>query len=123
MFAPIKIASMRALHDFVVVSDMNFGDRTTSSGLVMLNDNGRTAGVRPRWARVYAIGPDQQDVSVGQWVLVSHGRWTRGVKVEDQTGEHVLRRIDHKDILLVSDAEMNDDTQSSASLVDSKQRW
>jgi hypothetical protein len=124
MFKPIKIKSIRALDDHVLVADMNFKERITTSGILLLNDDGRTAGIRPRWAQVYAIGPDQEDIKVGQWILVAHGRWTRGVKLEDGDGEHVIRRIDPNDILLLSDEEpTGDDTISSAELVDSKDRW
>jgi hypothetical protein len=55
--------------------------------------------------------------------LVNHGRWTRGVKIEDSTGEHTIRRIDSNDVLLVSDTEPADDTQSEAVSMDSKTRW
>lgn len=118
-----KINSLQALKDWVLVSDMNFKERQTSSGIYLLNDDGRTAGIRPRWAQVYATGPEQKDIATGQWVLVSHGRWTRGVKIEDISGEHTIRRIDPEDILLVSDEEPMDDTISDAILSDSKQRW
>jgi hypothetical protein len=93
---------------------MAFDQRTTSSGLILLNDNGTGLGIRPRWGCVYAVGPDQQDVHVGQWICVAHGRWTRGVEVEDESGEKTLRKIDPKDILLVSDTQPNDDTMSDA---------
>lgn len=118
-----KISSLQALKDWVLVSDMNFKERRTSSGLYLLNDDGRTAGIRPRWAQVYATGPEQKDITSGQWILVAHGRWTRGVKIEDMSGEHTIRRIDPNDILLVSDEEPLDDTISDAVLADSKQRW
>lgn len=123
MFEAIKIDSIRALKDHVLVTDMNFKQRRTSSGLYLTDDDGRSAGVRPRWARVYAIGPTQQDVTVGQWILVKHGRWTRGVTVQDHTGEHVIRRVDANDILLVSDEPVADDTLSAETLIDNKARW
>ena len=105
----------KPLNDWVIASDMAFDGRTLSSGIVLLSDNGKSDGIRPRWGRVYAIGPDQQDVKEGQWICVAHGRWTRGVEVEDETGKHTIRRIDHKDILLVSDEEPGyDDTISEA---------
>jgi hypothetical protein len=44
---------------------MEFTGRQLASGIVLLNDNGTTAGIRPRWGQVYAIGPEQQDVTVG----------------------------------------------------------
>jgi hypothetical protein len=124
MFKPIRVDSLRTLKDHVLVADMNFKERKLSSGIYLLNDDGRGAGIRPRWARVYATGPEQQDIAVGQWILVAHGRWTRGVTIEDQTGEVTIRRIDPNDILLVSDTDPGgDDTVSDATQIDSKQRW
>jgi hypothetical protein len=124
MLKPIKIKSLRALNDHVLVSEMNFSGRKLSSGIFLLNDDLRTSGIRPRWAQVYAVGPDQQDIQVGQWVLVSHGRWTRGVKIEDTDGEVTIRRIDPNDVLLVSNTEpAGDDTISDAILKDAADRW
>ena len=124
MFKPIKVDNLRTLKDHVLVADMNFKERKLSSGIYLLNDDGRGAGIRPRWARVYATGPDQADITVGQWILVAHGRWTRGVTIEDTEGEVTIRRIDPNDILLVSDTDPGgDDTVSDATQIDSKQRW
>ena len=124
MFKPIKVDNLRTLKDHVLVADMNFKERKLSSGIYLLNDDGRGAGIRPRWARVYATGPDQADITVGQWILVAHGRWTRGVTIEDTEGEVTIRRIDPNDILLVSDTDPGgDDTVSDATQLDSKQRW
>ena len=123
MFKPIKVTSIKALNDHVLVADMNFKERQLSSGIYLLNDDSRTAGIRPRWAKVYATGPEQQDIQIGQWILVSHGRWTRGVTIEDTAGEVTIRRIDPNDILLVSDSEPSDDSLSSAVLKDHVDRW
>lgn len=123
MFAPIKIEELRTIKDFILVTEMNFGERQTSGGIVLMNDDSRGAGIRPRWGKVYAIGEKQTEVKVGQWVLVTHGRWTRGVTIEDETGEKTVRRIDNNDILLVSDEQPGDDTQSDAVAMDSKTRW
>ena len=124
MFKPIQVDNIRALNDHVLVSDMNFKERKLSSGIYLLNDDGRGAGIRPRWAQVYATGPEQTDITVGQWILVAHGRWTRGVTIEDTSGEVTIRRIDPNDILLVSDTEpAGDDTVSDATQIDSKNRW
>lgn len=123
MYDPLKINSLRALKDHVLVADMNFGARTTSSGIHLLSDDMRTAGIRPRWAQVYAIGPDQEDITIGQWILVTHGRWTRGVKIEDPAGEHTIRRIDPKDVLLITNDIPTDDNISDAILSDKKDRW
>lgn len=119
-FAPHQITQeqIKALHDNVIVSDMEFDTRITQSGLILPNDNGTTLGIRPRWGRVYAVGRDQKDVEVGQWICVAHGRWTRGVDIDDGTGatKRTIRKIDPADILLVSsgDERPQDDSMSTA---------
>jgi hypothetical protein len=114
-FAPHRVNQLRALNDSVIVADMEFTGRTLSSGIILHSDNGTTAGIRPRWGRIYAVGPQQKDVHVGQWICVGHGRWTRGLDIEDSQGPHTIRKIDPKDILLVSDEPPGtDDTMSDA---------
>jgi co-chaperonin GroES (HSP10) len=117
-YAPHKLArdQFRPLKDWVIVADMNFEGRTLSSGIIIPGDNGKSQGVRPRWGQVYAIGPEQTDVKVGDWICVAHGRWTRGLDIEDETGRKTVRRIDPKDILMVSDYLPSDDTMSDAVL-------
>lgn len=105
---------IKPLNDAIIVSDMVFDERITTGGIVLLNDNGKGTGIRPRWGQVYAIGPEQKDVQLGQWVCVAHGRWTRGIEVEDETGKKTLRRIDPKDVMLISDTPVNDETWSDA---------
>jgi len=121
-FEPHRInrAQLRPLNDAVIVSDMVFDQRITTGGIIILNDNGKGTGIRPRWAQVYAVGPDQQDVRVGDWVLVAHGRWTRGIDIEDESGKQTLRRVDPKDILLQSDEPQQDETWSDAVHIDKK---
>lgn len=120
MINSIKIKELKPLHDNILVTDMNFKERFTSGGIVVVGDDGKASGIRPRWGKVWAIGPEQTDVKVGQYILVAHGRWTRGVKIEDDTGEFVIRRIDNNDILLVSDEPLADDTQSTAIIAQKK---
>jgi hypothetical protein len=99
----LKKNQIKAVKDHILVHDMVFDERITTGGIVLLNDNGKGNGIRPRWGKVYAVGHNQQDVSVGQWILVAHGRWTRGLDIEDENGKTTIRKIDPKDILLVSD--------------------
>lgn len=109
-FESIKIKKISPLHDHIIVADMNFGERTMNSGIVLMSDDARSEGIRPRWARVYAVGPEQRDVSVGQWICVAHGRWTRGVRIDDGSEVLQIRRVDNDDILLVSDEQPSDET-------------
>jgi co-chaperonin GroES (HSP10) len=111
-FSAHKIKKLIPLGDNVIVSDMKFDERISNGGIVLLNDDMKSAGIRPRWARVYAIGPDQKDISVGQYILISHGRWTRGIKIEDEEGEKTIRKVDNKDVLMVSDDPVYDETMS-----------
>ena len=111
---------IRPLNDSVIVTDMTFDERFTTSGIVLLNDNGKSTGIRPRWGQVYAVGPTQTEVTVGQCVCVAHGLWTRGIDVEDETGKKTLRRIDPNDIMLVSDEQPQDETFSAAIHIEAK---
>ena len=97
----------------VLVSDMHFGERTTKGGIIMMDDDGSADGIHPRWAKVYAIGNQQEDVKVGQWVMVAHGRWSRAFKVKKEGVELEVRMIDENDILLVSDDEPEFNTKQA----------
>ena len=113
---------LKPLNDVVIVGEMIFTERFTTTGIVLLSDNGKSSGIRPRWGRVYATGPDQQDVRVGEWILVAHGRWTRGLDIEDDSGKHTIRKIDPKDILMSADERPADVTFSDAINVEKKER-
>ena len=89
----------------VLVSKMHFGETKSKGGIILIDDDGSEGGIHPRWAEVYAIGNKQEDVKVGQWVMVSHGRWSRALKVKKDNVELEVRMIDEDDILLVSDEE------------------
>ena len=120
---PHRISNFTPLRNSVIVEDMAFSERQLSSGIILLNDNGTTAGIRSRWGRVYAVGPDQEEVTVGQWICVAHGRWTRGIEIEDDAGTRTIRRVDPNDILLVSDERPTDDTMSEAIQASQKSRY
>ena len=98
----------------VFVTGMEFGESVTKTGIVLPSDDGKGTGIHPRWGKVFAVGPNQKDVSVGEWVLVEHGRWTRGIKYEGDDGvEITIHMVDNEGILLVSD-EPDDVIRSAA---------
>jgi hypothetical protein len=99
----VKHIKIRALNKDVIVSNMDFGELTLSSGIVLRSDDGQSHGVKPRWAKVYKIGPGQQDVKEGQWILIEHGRWTRKLKIDDGDGVKEIQKVDLNAILAVSD--------------------
>jgi len=96
---------IKPLKKRVLVSDMHFGETKTKGGIILTDDDGSEGGIHPRWGKVYAIGDQQEDVKVGEWVMVSHGRWSRGFKIKKKGVELEVRMIDENDILLVSDEE------------------
>ena len=100
--------TIRPIRDNVLVTDMDFEEMKTASGIVIQSDDGKAHGVKPRWCRVWAIGPEQKDVKVGEWILMEHGRWTRGIKVEEAGEEIIIRRVELKSIMLQTDERPND---------------
>lgn len=109
-----KIEKLIPLGNSIIVTDMNFKERFTSAGIILLGDDGKASGIRPRWCRVYAVGPDQHDVKVGEWICVAHGRWSRGAEIETADGTCTIRKVDPNDVLLSSDDLPLDDTISTA---------
>lgn len=109
-YSPTKIKSLQPLGNTVIVCDMKFDVRISNGGILLPNDDMKSSGIRPRWAKVYAVGPEQRDIKVGEYILISHGRWTRGLKIEDQEGEKTIRKVDINDILLISNEPMDDET-------------
>ena len=89
----------------VLVSHMQFGETKTKGGIILMDDDGTQSGIHPRWAKVYAVRKDQDDVTVGQWIMVAHGRWSRAFKVKKDGSELEVRMVDENDILLISDEE------------------
>lgn len=93
----------------VLVTDMYFGEQRTRGGLIISDDDGQTRGIYPRWGKVHAKGPDNnEDYDVGDWVLVEHGRWTRSIKIDEGDGEQEIRMIEAESILGYSDTKPDD---------------
>lgn len=98
-----KNIKIRAIQDDIIVSNMEFGEIKTSSGIVLRSDDGQLHGIKPRWGKVYKVGPLQNEIKEGQWILVEHGRWSRKIKIHDGESEREIQKIDKDAILAVSD--------------------
>jgi co-chaperonin GroES (HSP10) len=97
------------IRDSVLISDMDFDMQKTKTGIYILSDNGKTQGIHPRWGKVWAVGPDQTDVKVGEWILIEHGRWTRTIELESDNDTIIeLRRVDTNAILASADEKPED---------------
>lgn len=107
------------INDNVLVSDMYFGEQKTSGGLIITNDDGNVRGIYPRWARVYAKGPKNKDpFKVGDWILIEHGRWTRGFNMKNEDGEVEVRMVETKSILMYSEERPSDVLFGGSSISD-----
>ena len=92
-----KVNKLQPLHKDVLVHDMYFGEQVTKSGVILLDDDKTERGIHPRWAKVYAVGPENNSgLQVGYWILILHGRWSRGIELDN--GD-IVRRVDPKSIL------------------------
>lgn len=109
-YKQVAKGNISPLRDKVIVEEMQFGMQTTSKGLIILDNDGANHGIKPRWGKVHAVGPEQTDVQVGQYVLIEHGRWTRGIELVDpDSGDATtVRMVDNDNILAISDTPMED---------------
>ena len=69
----------------VLVKNIEKMPEVRPSGILLSSDDGKSEGIRARWCQVYAIGEGVRDIEVNRWVLVHHGRWTRGMEHDGET--------------------------------------
>lgn len=101
--------TLKPIKNRVIVSDMYFGEQKTKGGLIITTDDGKTRGIYPRWGKVHAKGPENtEEYTIGDWVLIEHGRWTRSVKIDEGNGEMELRMIEAESILMYSKEKPDD---------------
>lgn len=94
---------LRPLHDTILAVKMEKGEHATEGGVIIPDDNNKERGIRYRWCVVFDVGPKQEDVAPGDYIMVEHGRWTRGLPYYDPEGNaHYLQKIDPKGIMAKS---------------------
>ena len=103
-----RAMKIRAIHDDVIVTDMDMGDQVTASGIVVASDDGKAHGVKPRWGKVYKVGPKQKDIKEGEWILIEHGRWSRKIKIDDGESVKEIQKVEVKSILASADERPSD---------------
>lgn len=94
--------------DTVLCVDADFEETTLTSGVVVQRTLGKVHGATDRWFKVFAVGPDVENINPGQWVLVEKSKWTVGIEVEDarfDTDNHRKKiwKVDINGCLLISD--------------------
>ena len=86
--------TLTPIHNRVIVTDMDFGEQKTAGGIIIASDDGQSRGIHPRWGKVFAKGHENDDdYQIGDWILVEHGRWSRGVTMEDENGIKTVVRV------------------------------
>jgi co-chaperonin GroES (HSP10) len=98
----IKANSFRPLRDNVFVVALDSGINKSRGGIILLDDDMTLQGVKDRWAQVYATGPDVEDIKVGNWVLIKHGRWTPGIDIEIAGKDERIWRVDYPESVLIA---------------------
>jgi len=94
------------LNDKVIgrMVDVMGQNRRTSGGIIITDNAGDEQFVRPRWFEVTHVGPENEDHTVGTYVLVEHGRWGRGFTLDGSMNEeNKLFHLDTDSMLAVSD--------------------
>ena len=104
----IHAEDIRAVGNRVIVSEMHFGEQKTRGGIIIRDDDGTSRGIYPRWGKVFRKGPkNSEPYEEGQWVLVEHGRWTRGLSITIGDVERTLRMVEaERDRGLIIQTEM-----------------
>jgi hypothetical protein len=103
--------TVRAIKNKVLVTDIEQGITQTKGGVIIPDDAGgeaagglKESGIRPRWCKIYSLGPEIDDLKVGEWILVKHARWSRGINVQENGKMVEIRQVDYPEaILLVTD--------------------
>ena len=104
--AAVEFDTLSPVRGTVLVHNIEEGERRTKNGIIVLDDNGKERGIRERWAQVWMKHADIDEVEVGDWVLIKHGRWTRGIDVVGPNGVKVtIRKVDWPDAVIVGCAE------------------
>jgi hypothetical protein len=77
------------------------GEGRTKGGLITLDDDGKSTGIKTRFFEIHDVGNDNvvtNDIKKGDIVAVAHGRWSRGFDIGHPEGKK-LYSLDPKDIL------------------------
>jgi co-chaperonin GroES (HSP10) len=94
----IRANELKVLKNNVIVSEIE-GGMQTIRGIILPDDDMKERGIKPRWCKVFKVGPDVSDIQKDDWILVEHGRWSRGFEANLEGFEATFRWVDHKDIL------------------------
>lgn len=100
----VKADDFHPLHKNVFVTDLDSGLHVTAGGIIRPDDNMSNTGIRSRWARVWAIGPEVEDVAVGEWIFIEHARWTNSIDLDLPAGRVRVWKVDWPEACMLASA-------------------
>ena len=94
--------TIRAMKNKILAEmiDKPGSEKTTAGGIIITEKDATEGAVRPRWFKVYSVGEEIDWIAKGKYVLVDHGRWSNGMKIDADLKVYLL---DNKDCLMVSE--------------------
>jgi len=93
--------NIRPLRGRVIGEIIDRGEQLTAGGIIMLDDDGKEEGIRPRWFRVHSLHDESKEgYAVGDYILVEHGRWSR--EFGNVGNEMGLCAIEEKSVMMMS---------------------
>jgi hypothetical protein len=99
----ISANGFNPLHENVFVTDLDSGLHITKGGIITVDDDMQFQGIRPRWGRVWAVGPEVKDLVPGEWIYIEHARWTNAINIKLPSGTVKVWRVEYpKAVLLAS---------------------
>lgn len=100
----MQVKTFRPMKGKIFVTEMDEGVHRTAGGIILTDDTGSERGIRDRWGRVAFIGEGIDDVAPGDWVLITHGRWTQRLTLEIDGAPAIdIWMVDPEAIIGVSD--------------------
>jgi len=72
---------IECLDDTLYIEKIEYGERTLKNGFIIPTETMDHFGnfVRPRWAKVLYKADNIKNVNIGDYILLSHGRWSSGI--------------------------------------------
>lgn len=73
---------IECLPDTLYVEKIEYGEKTLKNGFIIPTETMDYLGnfVRPRWAKILYKADNIKNVNVGDYILLSHGRWSSSIK-------------------------------------------
>jgi len=102
MTLTVTAKNFKPIKNNVFVQELDSGIQKTFAGIIIPNQD---TTPKARWGKVYAVGPEVDDLKPGEFCLIKHGRWSLGF-IMDIEGEEKVKvwKVEYPDAIeLVSE--------------------